>query len=195
MPDRTYLDWNATAPLRPEARAAMIAAMDVVGNPSSVHTEGRAAKAIVEKAREQVAALVGCEPDEVVFTSGATEAAEQALSQFYSHTHWIAGDIDPRFEYEVSRSKLTPRTLMASGIEHDSVARHAVRHIDLRVLSNGVVRWDDVGKTEYEGNDLRCLSFQAANSETGSLFNTCRRWQTPIRTDVIYFPFSPMPRS
>jgi cysteine desulfurase len=75
---RVYLDWNATAPLRPEARAAMLAAMDVVGNPSSVHAEGRAAKAIVEKARGQVAALVGCEPDEVVFTSGATEAAAMA---------------------------------------------------------------------------------------------------------------------
>ena len=80
MPDRTYLDWNATAPLRPEARAAMIEAMDVVGNPSSVHTEGRAAKAIVEKAREQVAALVGCDREDVVFTSGATEAAFSALS-------------------------------------------------------------------------------------------------------------------
>lgn len=80
MPDRVYLDWNATAPLRPEARAAMIKAMDVVGNPSSVHTEGRAAKMIVEKAREQVAALVGCASEEVVFTSGATEAAMIALN-------------------------------------------------------------------------------------------------------------------
>lgn len=72
---RTYLDFNATMPLRPEARAAMIAAMDVAGNPSSVHAEGRAAKNIVETARRQVAALVGCQPREVVFTSGATEAA------------------------------------------------------------------------------------------------------------------------
>lgn len=72
---RTYLDYNATAPLRPEARAAMGAAMDVVGNPSSVHGEGRAAKALVEKARGQVAAAVGCKRQEVVFTSGATEAA------------------------------------------------------------------------------------------------------------------------
>ena len=72
---RVYLDWNATAPLRPEARAAMLAAMDVVGNPSSVHAEGRAAKGLVEKARRQVAAAVGCKPAEVVFTSGATEAA------------------------------------------------------------------------------------------------------------------------
>ncbi|MEM7746330.1 MAG: aminotransferase class V-fold PLP-dependent enzyme [Pseudomonadota bacterium] len=72
---RVYLDWNATAPLRPEARAAMIQAMDVVGNPSSVHGEGRTARAIVEHARAQVARLVGCEPSEIVFTSGATEAA------------------------------------------------------------------------------------------------------------------------
>lgn len=72
---RLYLDWNATTPLRPEARAAMAAAMDVVGNPSSVHAEGRAAKALLERARAQVAAAVGCAPDEVIFTSGATEAA------------------------------------------------------------------------------------------------------------------------
>ena len=73
--NRVYLDYNATAPLRPEARAAMIAAMDVVGNPSSVHGEGRVAKAIVERARTQVAEAVGCRAQEVVFTSGATEAA------------------------------------------------------------------------------------------------------------------------
>ncbi len=84
MGDRVYLDWNATAPLRPEARAAMIEAMDVVGNPSSVHTEGRAAKMIVEKAREQVATLVDCDTEELVFTSGATEAAAAILK----HTPW-----------------------------------------------------------------------------------------------------------
>jgi len=75
MMARVYLDYNATAPLRPEARAAMIAAMDVVGNPSSVHAEGRAARALVERARAQVASAAGCKPQEVVFTSGATEAA------------------------------------------------------------------------------------------------------------------------
>ena len=75
MSGRVYLDWNATAPLRQEARAAVVAALDVVGNPSSVHAEGRAAKMVVEQAREHVAALVGCRAKEVVFTSGATEAA------------------------------------------------------------------------------------------------------------------------
>jgi cysteine desulfurase len=75
MSARVYLDWNATAPLRPEAREAMLRALEVAGNPSSVHAEGRAARAIVERARDQVAAAVGCRPQEVVFTSGATEAA------------------------------------------------------------------------------------------------------------------------
>ncbi|MEL6979693.1 MAG: aminotransferase class V-fold PLP-dependent enzyme [Pseudomonadota bacterium] len=76
---RVYLDWNASAPLRPEAKAALIDALDLTGNPSSQHSEGRRARAAIERAREQVARLVGAEPAEVVFTSGATEAANQAL--------------------------------------------------------------------------------------------------------------------
>jgi cysteine desulfurase len=75
MNARAYLDWNATAPMRAEAKSAVVAALDLVGNPSSVHAEGRAAKALVEKARTQVAAAVGAKPGEVVFTAGATEAA------------------------------------------------------------------------------------------------------------------------
>ncbi|PWR03480.1 aminotransferase [Meridianimarinicoccus roseus] len=77
---RVYLDWNATAPLRPEARAAMIAAMDVVGNPSSVHAEGRAATALKERARAQVAEAFGAQAADIVFTSGATEAAALGLA-------------------------------------------------------------------------------------------------------------------
>lgn len=82
---RVYLDHNATTPLRPEARAAMHAAMDVVGNPSSVHAEGRAAKGLVEQARAQVAALVGCKTSQVIFTSSATEAAALAVAQKDRH--------------------------------------------------------------------------------------------------------------
>ena len=77
---RTYLDHNATTPLRAEARDTMLAAMDVVGNPSSVHAEGRAAKGMIEKARAQVADAVGASGADVVFTSGATEAAALALA-------------------------------------------------------------------------------------------------------------------
>lgn len=76
---RVYLDWNATAPLRPEARAAMAAALDVTGNPSSVHAEGRAAKMLLERAREELAQALGAAQADIVFTSGATEAAALAL--------------------------------------------------------------------------------------------------------------------
>lgn len=110
MSARVYLDWNATAPLRPEARTAMSAAMDVVGNPSSVHGEGRAAKAILEKARSQVAEAIGASNADVVFTSGATEAAALAL----------AG-----------------RAIHCAEIEHDCVKVHCNR--DLEVGSDGTV--------------------------------------------------------
>ena len=77
---RVYLDYNATAPLRDEARAAMLAAMDHVGNPSSVHAEGRAAKALLEHARAQLAEALGAHGADIVFVSGATEAAALALA-------------------------------------------------------------------------------------------------------------------
>ncbi len=92
---RIYLDWNATTPLRVEARAAMISAMDVLGNPSSVHAEGRAAKALMERSRALVAAALGAEGADIVYTSGATEAAALAC----------AG-----------------RGLSCAGVEHDAVA-------------------------------------------------------------------------
>ena len=110
MAGRIYLDWNATAPLRREARAAMVEAMDVVGNPSSVHAEGRAARALVERARAQVAEALGATGADIVFTSGATEAAALAL----------AG-----------------RDLAGAGVEHDAV-RAWIRE-DLPVDGDGRV--------------------------------------------------------
>src|SRR5215475_4203774 len=79
MSERVYLDWNATTPLRPEARAAMEAAWDLSGNPSSVHAEGRRARRLVEDARATIAGAVGALPRNVVFTSGGTEANALAL--------------------------------------------------------------------------------------------------------------------
>ena len=114
MRPRVYLDWNATAPLRAEARAAMIGAMDALGNPSSVHGEGRAAKAILERARGQVAEATGTGSGDVVFTSGATEAAALAL----------AG-----------------RGLRGAGVEHDCVA--AWVEADLDVDADGRVEVGD----------------------------------------------------
>src|SRR4029450_8274416 len=80
MPERVYLDWNATTPLRPEARQAMAAAWEMAGNPSSVHAEGRRARRLLEGARALVAAAVGARPQDVVFTSGGTEANALALT-------------------------------------------------------------------------------------------------------------------
>jgi cysteine desulfurase len=149
---RTYLDWNAGAPLRPEARAAMLAALDVVGNPSSPHTEGRRVRAIVEDAREEVAALVGARPAEVVFTSGATEANNAVLGGGW-------------------------RTVLLAGIEHDSVlapARNLARDgrtrlVDLAVNAGGRIEAENVAgrACEAAGNGPALLSLQLASNETG----------------------------
>src|ERR1700749_3034346 len=80
MLSRVYLDWNATTPLRPEARQAMQATWELPGNPSSVHAEGRQARQIVEEARAAVAAAIGAKPQNVVFTASGTEANASALS-------------------------------------------------------------------------------------------------------------------
>jgi cysteine desulfurase len=101
---RSYLDWNATAPLRPQARDAMVQALECLGNPSSVHAEGRRARHLVEAARAEVAALVGAEPAQVVFTSGGTEANHLVLGPGTA----MAGDPAPR------------DVLLVSGIEHAS---------------------------------------------------------------------------
>src|SRR6202011_2921772 len=80
MPDRVYLDWNATTPLRRKAREAMQTAWDLAGNPSSVHAEGRQARRLIEFARVSIADAIGALPRNVVFTSGGTEANALALT-------------------------------------------------------------------------------------------------------------------
>ena len=103
--DRAYFDWNATAPLRPAARAAMLAALDAPGNASSVHGEGRGTRRLIEEARRQVAALAGAEAKQVTFVSGATEANALALT--------------PAIEADGNKA---PRDrLFVSAVEHPSV--------------------------------------------------------------------------
>src|SRR5260370_3063400 len=80
MPDRVYLDWNATTPLRREAKEAMAEAWDIPGNPSSVHAEGRKARKLFEDARASIAGAVGADPRNVIFTSGGTEVNEMSLT-------------------------------------------------------------------------------------------------------------------
>jgi cysteine desulfurase len=154
MTDRIYLDWNATAPLRPQARAAALAALDSSGNPSSVHAEGRAARRLIEEAREKVAALVAAEPRNVVFTSGGTEANMLALTP--------ASGPDGK----------APDRLLISALEHPSVlaggrfAAAAVQtvpatgdgRIDLAALADALAA--------LEGRRA-LVSLMLANNETG----------------------------
>src|SRR5215467_6397525 len=159
MTQRIYLDWNATAPLRPEARAAVIAALDEVGNPSSVHGEGRATRRLVEQARERVAALVGAEPRNVVFTSGGTEANVMALTP----------------ALEGSANKIRFNRLMISSVEHASVRACGgflpQQVEEIPVTAEGLV---DIGALERRLNELQgqglrppLVSVMAANNETG----------------------------
>jgi cysteine desulfurase len=156
---RIYLDWNATAPLRDEARAAAVAALGTVGNPSSVHGEGRAARHLVEKARVEVAALVGSEPRNVTFTSGGTEANGLALSA----------------SIEVTGEKAPRDWLLMSAIEHPSVRlghRFPVTEVeDLPVGADGVI---DLGRLHARlaalketGRQRPLVSIMHANNETG----------------------------
>ncbi|UPJ66271.1 cysteine desulfurase family protein [Bradyrhizobium sp. 191] len=155
MPTRVYLDWNATTPLRPEARAAMVAAYDLVGNPSSVHAEGREARRLVEEARAALAAAVGALPRNVIFTSAGTEANALALSP------GLRGPSGGPVE-----------RLLVSAVEHASVlagGRFPPDRIGLiRVTRSGVVDLEDL-KAELKDGPPALVSIMAANNETGAL--------------------------
>jgi cysteine desulfurase len=153
--DRVYLDWNATTPLRPEARAAMAAAWDLSGNPSSVHAEGRASRGLIEDARAVVAEAVGAEARNVVFTSGGTEANSLALTPGLRRN-----------------SALPINRLVVSAIEHASVlagGRFPPEAIEiLGVSRSGVVDLDHLREILADGAPA-LVSVMAANNETGAL--------------------------
>lgn len=150
--ERTYLDWNATAPLRAEARAAMVQALELTGNASSIHAEGRSARRLVEAARAQLAALAGAEPKGVTFTSGGSEANMLALTPAIE----VGGRKEPRDR------------LFISAIEHASVragGRFGAFE-ELPVTAQGVV---DLGELEKRiaKAERPLVSVMHANNETG----------------------------
>ncbi|EIG56372.1 cysteine desulfurase family protein [Bradyrhizobium sp. i1.15.2] len=155
MPSRIYLDWNATTPLRPEARSAMLAASELIGNPSSVHAEGREARRLVEDARALLATSVGALPRNVVFTSAGTEANALALSP------GLRGPSGGPVE-----------RLLVSAVEHASVLAGgrfpADRIGQVRVTRSGVIDLDDLKALLGDGPPA-LVSIMAANNETGAL--------------------------
>jgi cysteine desulfurase len=162
-----YLDANATEPLRPEARAAVLAALDVIGNPSSVHAAGRCARRLLEDARETIAGRFGARPADVVFTSGGTEA--NALA--------IAG---------LGRG----RTVIVGATEHDAVRAAAPDAEVLPVRPNGTADLDALDALLARSPAaLVCLMF--ANNETGVLHPIpaaaaiCRRHGALLHVDAV----------
>ncbi|PDS42555.1 cysteine desulfurase [Rhizobium anhuiense] len=157
-PPRLYLDWNATAPLHPAAREAIMRAIDIFGNPNSVHGEGRAARAAIEGARRKVAALAGTDAGNVVFTSGATEAANLVLTP----------------DFRMGRTPLRLGQLYFSAIEHPAVreggrfAREKMTEIP--VTEAGIVDLDALG-TLLDAHDkaagLPMVAIMLVNNETG----------------------------
>jgi len=154
--ERVYLDWNATAPLRGEAQRALQDAAGLVGNPSSVHAEGRAARRLVEQAREEVAALVGAQSADVIFTSSGTEANMLALTP----------------AIETADEKRPRDRLFMSAIEHPSVRaggrfpREAIE--DIPVEADGRVNLAALAEALTPAKTSRPLvSLMLANNETG----------------------------
>ena len=153
--DRVYVDWNATAPLRSEARQAMISALQLCGNPSSVHAEGRSARKLVEDARAIVANAVGASPRNVVFTSGGTEANALALRP------------------GLRRGSGAPvERLLVSAIEHASVLAggsfSATSIETIPVSSSGVIDLSRL-RALLVGQPPALVSVMLANNETGAV--------------------------
>jgi hypothetical protein len=155
MPERIYLDWNATTPLRKEARQAMAAALDLCGNPSSVHAEGRQARKLVEDARAIVAGAIGVLARNVIFMSGGTEANALALRP------------------GLKRGSGAPvERLVVSAIEHASVlaggrfAADAVRTAG--VTRSGLIDLDRLRAALADGPPA-LVSVMLANNETGAV--------------------------
>ncbi len=155
---RIYMDWNATAPLLSEAREACLFALDLVGNPSSVHGEGRALRTLIENARRDVAALCGAKPASVIFTSGATEAANLVLTP----------------DFRMGRTPLKIGRLYASAIEHPAVReggrfpRDAVNEIP--VTSAGIIDLQalrDLLAVHDRQLGLPMVAVMLVNNETG----------------------------
>ena len=162
-----YLDANATEPLRPQARAAAVAALDQTGNPSSVHAAGRAARRVLENSREIIAARFGSRPADVVFTSGGTEA--NALA--------IAG---------LGRG----RTVIVGATEHDAVRSAAPDAVVLPVRADGTACLDALDELlARTPGALVCLML--ANNETGVLHPVgeaaamCRRHGALLHVDAV----------
>jgi cysteine desulfurase len=152
-----YLDHAATSPLRPEVLAAYTEALQMVGNPSSIHSAGQSARAVLEDARERLAAVVGCDRNEVIFTSGGTEANNLAIKGLYAH-----------------RGR---KLIITAATEHHAVL-DAVEYLEtqgaeihwLSVSADGVIDMDELARVlEERHQDVSLIALMWVNNETGAI--------------------------
>lgn len=189
-----YLDANATAPLLPAARAAVLEALDAgVGNPSSVHSAGQRARALVDRARERCAAALGCAPKELVFTSGGTESDALALHGLVGAAIAQAKAANPR----AGPSALPRPRLVTTAVEHPAVAgacaqlaASGVEVVKVGVDGEGRLDLDALSQALAAPGTVLC-SAMAANNETGVLFplaeiaRRCRWAGVALHTDAV----------
>ena len=156
--ERIYLDWNATAPLMEAARSVMVDALALAGNPNSVHAEGRAARAVIETARREVASLVGAPAANVIFTASATEAANLVLTP----------------SFRMGKAPLSIGRLYVSAIEHPAVregGRFGAEQIsEIPVTAAGLTDLEALERL-LSAHDatmgLPLVAVMAVNNETG----------------------------
>jgi len=191
-----YLDHAATTPMLPEAIAAYIAALDLVGNPSSIHSQGQNAKRMLEEAREHVAESLGCDPIEVVFTSGGTEAVNLAVKGLYWARNFPSGDRVASAGERIESSRR--RILVPRGEHHATIdtvewlERYEGAIIDwLPIDSLGRVRLDALAASLEEHDDVALLTLLWANNEVGTVQPVAEavalasRYGVPVHCDAI----------
>lgn len=197
-----YLDHAATTPMLPEAISAYASAMSVVGNPASIHSQGQQARRMLEEARETVASSLGCDPIEVVFTSGGTEAINLALKGLF----WARNDAGPGAgrvpaEVGVSRPRPLPRPrILAPGGEHHAtidtiewLERYEGAEVEWLPLDDlGRIRVDVVAETlSRDPDSIALLTLIMANNEVGTIQPVAEvaalaaRYGIPVHTDAV----------
>jgi cysteine desulfurase len=159
-----YCDYNAGAPVRAEAAVAMSRALAAGGNPSSVHSAGRRARALIEDAREKLATMLGASAENVVLTSGATEALHLAMTSVLDRASSDA-------HAGLKARGPSAATLIISAVEHDAVYEHATRALDSKFVApvgaNGVIDMSALGALLAKAPKPALVAVQLANNETG----------------------------
>ena len=163
-----YLDYNASAPILKDSADAIIDCLKTVGNPSSIHRSGRKARSIIENSRKKIASMMGANAQNIIFTSGATEANCLAINASYK------------------------MTAIVSSIEHPSVLSQRNDSILIPVDQSGVVSLEELEKILYKSKSKKMfISVMSVNNETGviqpikEIINLCRNYNTIIHVDAV----------